>query len=165
MNIFALARDTVVAAQLHVDKHVVKMPLETAQMLCTVNHLYGKHDVPYKATHAKHPCTIWASQSVCNYKWLVDLGRQLCAEYEYRYGRQHKCLDVINAVAEPPSGVPDGPLTEFATAMPDECKLDDPVDSYRNYYRMKKHGMASWKGRPRPDWMPEQEATNERQSI
>ena len=88
MNIFALDNDVKVAAQWHVDKHVVKMPLETAQMLCTARHELGEkpESIPYKVAHKNHPCTIWCRTSSENYDWLCDLGMVLCKEYTYRYG-------------------------------------------------------------------------------
>ena len=69
MNIFALDNDVKVAAQWHVDKHVVKMPLETAQMLCTARHELGEkpESIPYKVAHKNHPCTIWCRNSSENY--------------------------------------------------------------------------------------------------
>ena len=41
MNIFVLDESPVTSAQMQCDKHIVKMPLETAQMLCSVWHRYG----------------------------------------------------------------------------------------------------------------------------
>ena len=39
MNIFFLDENPTLSAQYHVDKHVVKMILETAQLLCSVHHV------------------------------------------------------------------------------------------------------------------------------
>ena len=58
MNIFVLHQNPQTAAEMMCDKHVVKMILETAQMMCTVVASYD-HDTPYRPTHSKHPCTIW----------------------------------------------------------------------------------------------------------
>lgn len=147
MNIFVLDRDPTVAAMLHLDKHVVKMPLETAQILSTIS------DGPYKPTHRHHPCTIWARQSTGNYQWLVRLGIALCQEYTHRYGKRHKSQDVIEQLVTAPVTVPEGEMSEFAQAMPDACKRADAVLAYREYYRVHKAGMASWKGRDVPEWM------------
>lgn len=148
MNIFVLDTDPAVAARLHLDKHVVKMPLETAQMLSTVNGGY-----PYKATHKNHPCTLWAGQSKGNYSWLVNLGVELCKEYTHRYGKVHKCQAVIEQLQNPPESVPAGGMSAFAQAMPDECKRDDAVQAYREYYKQRKAGFATWKNREVPNWM------------
>jgi hypothetical protein len=148
MNIFVLDNNPAKAAALHLDKHVVKMPLETAQMLSTVNGGY-----PYKATHKNHPCTIWASKSKANYEWLVNLGVELCKEYTHRYGKVHKCQAVIEQLKNPPECVPDGDLMTFAQAMPDECKREDAVEAYRAYYRANKAHIAKWTKRDKPEWM------------
>jgi len=148
MNIFVLDNDPTVAAKLHLDKHVVKMPLETAQMLSTIN---GGH--PYKATHKKHPCTLWAQQTKGNYHWLVQLGFALCKEYSHRYSKRHKCKDVIELLKHAPDFIPDGDRTPFAQAMPDECKRENAVEAYKEYYRKHKQHIASWKNRDIPDFM------------
>ena len=44
MNLFYLDEDFDKCAEYHVDKHIVKMPLEAAQLLCTaiwIDHLLG----------------------------------------------------------------------------------------------------------------------------
>jgi len=108
MNIFALHDRSKIAARMHCDKHVVKMCLETAQILSTVVHTAGRwpgtpyeyadHNKPmnfYRPTHAKHPCVLWAGETKANFKWLQRLGVALCCEYFYRYGKTHKSLLVI----------------------------------------------------------------------
>jgi len=147
MNIFALDNDPIKAAQLHVDKHVVKMPLETAQMLSTIC------GYPYRQTHKNHPCTVWARQTKGNYHWLVQLGFALCKEYSLRYSRRHKCKDVIEQLKTAPESIPDGERTPFPQAMPDECKQEDSVLAYREYYKRHKKHIASWKNRDMPEWM------------
>ena len=95
MNIFYLDENPVIASQYHLDKHIVKMPLETAQILCTIHWTKGK-EAPYKPTHLKHPCTLWVGESIKNYDWVCELGIALCKEYTYRYGKVHKCEEIIN---------------------------------------------------------------------
>lgn len=156
MNIFALDNDVKVAAQWHVDKHVVKMPLETAQMLCTARHELGEkpESIPYKIAHKNHPCTIWCRDSSENYDWLCDLGMELCKEYTYRYGKIHKCQAVIqDCIDNKPSVFPNTGLTSLPQAMGDEFKLDDCVLAYRNYYNQDKSHLHSWKKRPVPYWI------------
>jgi hypothetical protein len=90
VNIFYLDKSPVLAAQMQVNKHVVKMILESAQLLCTSHHMCPKHDLPekfYKKTHYNHPSAIWARESVDNYKWLCEHAMALCEEYTYRYGK------------------------------------------------------------------------------
>ena len=147
MNIFVLDTDPNTAAILHCDKHIVKMPLETAQMLSTVC------GGPYKPTHANHPCTVWARASTANYSWLWHLGIFLSEEYTYRYGKTHKCQAIIKSLSEPPASVPVGERTPFAQAMPPECQHADAVLAYQQYYAAHKQHLAAWKFRPKPDFM------------
>jgi len=144
MNIFVLDNDPVVAAQMQCDKHVVKMCLESAQMLSTVA------GGPYKPTHAKHPCTVWAGKTLGNFRWLKLHGLALCDEYSYRYGKQHKCRDIIANIQEPLFN--DAVLTPFALAMPIEHKQEDAVKAYRSYYKSKQIDMRYTK-RPQPEWL------------
>lgn len=138
MNIFVLDEDPAQAAALHKNIHVVKMILETAQILCTVYHRYGQ-DAPYKPTHKYHPCVVWAGDTTSNYLWLVQLGLALCAEYTRRYDKTHKSEEIIRMVAAPPAGMPESELTPFVQAMPDGCKnKSDPVGAYRSYYEKHK---------------------------
>ena len=158
MNIFILDKDIKKCAQYHCDKHVVKMILETAQLLCGVHHVTAHdtvHDtahVPYKLSHKNHPCAIWARESFSNYVYLCELGLELCKEYTHRYGKRHKSLDVILWCIVNRPNIPDKGFTEPAKAMPDEYKVKSVVESYRNYYRGAKSGFASWKMRETPEW-------------
>ena len=106
MNIFVVDEDPVVAAQQLCDKHVVKMILESAQMLCTVALEHGYEDAPYKKAHPKHPCTLWAGKSAENWQWLITHGLAMAEEYTRRYGRQHKSEAVIRWCARLPIGFP-----------------------------------------------------------
>ena len=90
MNIFYLDHDPRLAAQYHCDKHVVKMILESAQLLCTaVNIRAGGQVSPYKTTHVNHPCSIWVRQNSANAMWVWYLLCYLNAEYSFRYGKLH----------------------------------------------------------------------------
>ena len=161
MNIFFLDYDVKKCAQYHVDKHVVKMILETAQLLCGVHHVPAHdtaHDtaqVPYKLSHKNHPCSIWTRKSLSNYLYLCELGLELCKEYTYRYGKRHKSQDVIEWCLIKKPNIPDIGFTEPAKAMPDEYKVKSIVESYRNYYIGAKSGFAVWKNRETPFWFEE----------
>lgn len=153
MNIFALHSEPSIAAQYHCDKHVVKMIVETAQMLCTVKHIHGE-EAPYKPSFKNHPCTIWARESEENYQWLCELGTALCSEFERRYGKEHKTKGIIQFCYENAPVLPDDVgLTPFVCAMPDHCKIsDDPIENYREFYRKEKSRFAKWKNTPIPEW-------------
>jgi len=155
MNIFVLDNDPHKAAVMHCDKHVVKMILESAQMLCTAHHLHpsGSYPIAYKKAHVNHPCTKWVRESLSNYKWLVSLAKNLNDEYKFRYNHtvNHKSFDVINSLPMP--DIPDLGLTQFVTAMPDDCKTLDPVLSYRTYYNYHKRKILIYTKRSKPVWI------------
>lgn len=161
MNIFVLDADPALAAKYHIDKHVIKMILESAQLLCTAHHVCGTTSlIPYKKTHHNHPSALWCRASKQNYLWLVSLGMELCKEYTHRYGKIHKTQAVIQWASEHIPDLPDVGLTDFAQAMPDDCKNKDPVLAYRAYYIKHKSEFlvrgkmqpAQWTNRDLPSW-------------
>ena len=149
MNIFYLHKDPVKAAKLQYNKHVVKMILESAQMLCTAHHHYAKlYDykafVPYKKAHYNHPSTIWCRGNRSQYLWLYNHMVALGEEYTDRYGKEHltitKCKTPLMFI---PKGIPDGFFTEPPQCMPDEYKVEgDSVKAYWNYYIGEKYIVA-----------------------
>ncbi len=146
MNIFYLDKDPVKAAKIQYDKHVVKMVLESAQMLCTAHHHYAELyyptiTPPYKKAHYNHPSTIWVRGSKEQYFWLYNHMLALGEEYTKRYGKTHltitKCKEPL---AYAPYGIPDDGFTEPPQCMPDEYKVDgDSISAYWNYYENEKH--------------------------
>lgn len=152
MNIFFLDYDPKKCAQYHNDKHVVKMILETAQLLCGVHWMIG-NEAPYKLSHKNHPCSKWVREDLNNYLWLCELGLELCEEYKYRYQKTHKTYQVILWCIDNKPNIPDIEFTSPPLAMPDICKInDDTISSYRNYYISEKSSFCKWKGREVPDW-------------
>ena len=136
MNIFYLDTCPIRAAQQQCDKHVVKMILESAQMLSTAHHEFGSDRAVYKSTHKNHPSTVWARECTANYIWLYVHMMALGMEYTKRYGKSHltikKCCD---ALLEPPEGMPEcAQHTPPPQCMPDEYKRYDAVEAYRLYY-------------------------------
>ena len=161
MNIFYLDEDPYKAAQYMCDKHIIKMSLESAQLLSTVQYKlgYNKHfDKPeyfYKPTHINHPCSIWARQNVANYRWLANHAFALCYEYTYRYNKVHKSSIIVARCSYPPKQLKGGILTPPALAMPDEYKSNDPIASYRHYYKYNKMKNIDcrWTKRNKPSWL------------
>ena len=158
MNIFYFDKCPVKSAQAQPDKMLVKMPLETAQMLCTAHRVLDGDDYAdnvglYKEAYKNHPCTICARQSHANYIWLYRLFIALGDEYKHRYGREHASLTKLqDALYFHPDNIEDKGLTPLAQAMPDEYKDDDPIKAYRNYVIHEKH-YAQWKkNRKQPTW-------------
>jgi len=101
MNIFAIDSDPFKAVEYMVDKHVVKMVVETAQILSTAHHVLDNpiNSPLYKKTHVNHPSTVWARQSDSNYSWLYNHFIALLFEYTYRYGKIHKTSRLIDELA------------------------------------------------------------------
>ena len=152
MNIFYLHDNPKVCSQYHVDKHVVKMILETAQLLSTAHWLSGGEG-PYRATHKNHPSAIWARSNKSNYRWLCELGMELCKEYTHRYGKIHKTQQHLEWLTKNIPNIPNGKFTQPTLAMPDQYKSDNHVDSYRLYYIKDKSHLHSWKNRKTPEFI------------
>ena len=153
INIFVLDREPKRSAMYHKDKHVNKMILESAQMLCTAHHVYG-NDAPYKKTHVNHPCTKWARESIENYNWLLGLAENLIQEYDHRWGNKvHATTQVVAWLRNNKPNLPSKGVTERPMAMDDEYKTNSIVRAYRNYYIGEKVDEASWTNRPKPSWI------------
>lgn len=161
MNIFALDSCPQKAAKAHCDRHVTKMPLETAQLLCNAFWAIGK-EAPYKKTHSKHPCSIFVSESCLNFEWTLQLGFSLCDEYTARYGKSHASLQVLqwcNNYAHE-LHFEKFEMTDFAIAISDDCecrKIKDfnslsSIDKYKAYYQLDKKHLHQWKMN-KPDWI------------
>jgi len=184
MNIFALSRNPQEAALEMLDKHIVKMPTETCQMLHT-NVLYFDYIEHYgeeptlaqvkqfhrdinsklmKPAMLNHPSTIWARQNPHNTRWLYEHGKALCEEYTYRYGKVHgsqsRILDIAYTIDEDSNWSFATPVT---IAMDDKYRLvkdnripdwDFVINSYRHYYLEGKWKFAEWRANRMPAWWP-----------
>lgn len=144
MNIFVLDMNPERAAEMLFDVHVRSQALETALILSTVN------GGPYKPTHMHHPCVLWAGAFRGNYRWLVEHGKAICREFEHRFWKTHACQQVIEDLSSPLVPMPGG-YSPFELCMPEEFKTEDPVESYRNYYKSKKR-LAGWTATKPPVW-------------
>lgn len=182
MNIFYVSHDPVEAAQSLVNKHVVKMILESAQLLSTAHRVLDGHEtvqvrvnlntgksrkvrvrqlpdirdsILYSATHINHPSAIWCRQSVENYSWLVEHFFALMNEYTLRYNKVHKCAgDVAYMLQSPPFNLKDWDWTPMPSCMaPEYIISDDPIINYRNYYREGKKKIHAWTNRLPPKWI------------
>jgi len=176
MNIFYLDNNPRICAEMHVDKHCVKMILEYAQLLSTAHRVLdgnvviglsnsgrkqtryvlsdSRDNILYTATHINHPSAIWVRQSEQNYRWLFNLFCELLKEYTYRYGKLHACERLVTFLGRPPHNIDmDKPFTEPTPAMPNDYKVaGDSIQSYKNYYLGDKQRMFSWKNRVQPSW-------------
>lgn len=176
MNIFYLNADPELCARQHVDKHVVKMIVEYAQLLSTAHRLLDGVETPgrsvsgravkrwrlpderdgllYHATHKQHPSALWTRASRENYQWLYRLFVCLLAEYRFRYDKVHASARLSLTLQNSPSHIANYGFTEPTPAMPDAYIVTgDVVQSYRNYYQGSKSHLFAWKNRPIPDWI------------
>jgi len=180
VNIFYVHQEPKICAQQHVDKHVVKMILEYAQLLSTAHRILdgveyvGKSKSGRKATryllsddrehhlylasHLNHPSAKWTRHSACHYRWLFKLWIELMREYNYRYGKIHSAARLIPYLKELPKNIPENGFSAPWRAMPEEFKADrsEPdytIKSYRAYYLGAKTSMFKWKNRPQPEWI------------
>lgn len=142
MNIFVVDADPATAARSLCDKHIVKMILESAQMLCSA---FEVGAAPYKRAHFSHPCTIWCRSTTQNYEWLLEHGFAMCEEYTERYNKVHKTQAVLQWLKENKPELPNTGLTVFPQAMPDQYKGPDSIAAYRRYYIFEKSKFAVWK--------------------
>lgn len=191
MNIFVLDKNPRTSAQMMCDKHVVKMIIESAQMLSTVHRFtsgteytdYAKngrriarwtHPTDniggiklYKAVMLNHPCTIWSRQTAGNYAWLASHALALCDEYEHRYYREHATRQLIEWLVDHyPLTVYGIHLTPFAQAMPDIYKVPgDAVSAYRAYYNGEKARFAKWTNREIPSWFQNNSLTSQTHMV
>ena len=175
MNIFYLHENPIQNAKWHIDKHIVKMPIEYAQLLSTAHRLLDgemylgktangrnikrwrlddeREDILYKASHINHPSAIWVRESIENYYQMFKLYMATLAEFTNRYGKIHGSSKPSIALIRPPSNIPMVKGTQLPQCMPEICKVkNNPILAYRNYYIVEKNSFASWKNREIPEW-------------
>ena len=154
MNIFYLDKDAHRCAEYHCDKHVVKMIVETAQLLSTAHHIYSSvvPDGIYKLAYAMHPCSIWTRTSTGNYEWLFSLFTELCNQYTVRYDKVHQTSNLIDALAVCPNLLPHQTMISSPQCMPVQYRNRSTVRAYRNYYMGEKRDFAKWSRVPVPNW-------------
>jgi hypothetical protein len=160
MNIFVLDKNPEISATMMCDAHVVKMIVESCQILSTVNYLRG-NNIGYKPTHIHHPCVQSVYKNNENEKWLINHCSSLLKEYNYRYKKIHASTAIFNKLSEL---LINERINESGLSLPkcmdDQFKeggdnINDVVTSYRRYYTHKKKTMHrfSYKNRAIPEWL------------
>lgn len=159
MNIFYLDSDPATCASFHGNKHVVKMILEYAQLLCSAHHLGAcvlnedEQAMLYKLTHKNHPCAVWVRASKSHYEWLYRLFVALCDEYMHRYGKVHLTDSKLRHILNKCPIMTDLPFVLPPQVMPDEYQEADTIEAYRAYYRQGKAQILAYTHRNPPDWL------------
>ena len=177
MNIFYVNKSPYEAAISLCNKHVVKMIVESAQLLSTAHRVLdgwpseertaanhritrwrlddARENVLYLSSHVKHPDAIWIRQSIPNYMWLVDHMYALMGEYTHRYGKVHSCFGELSYnLLSPPYNLRSQEFTKIPSCMPEHCLVSgDPVENYRSYYIKEKQRMLQYTNREPPEWL------------
>ena len=157
MNLFILSLDHKTNARYHVDKHIVKMPIEATQLLCTVMRERCSIDWGYKSTYVNHPVTQWVGTSFDNFLWTINYALSLFTEYTYRYDRIHASeavllgIEAFKDLIGPRLGHY-GPTPHHLAVSP-ELKHLEPVLAYRAYYLTTKKRIFKWTKREVPSWI------------
>lgn len=150
MNLFVCDTTVDAIARSLADRHIVKMGLEAAQLLCTAT-----RSGPYKPTHANTPLPHWVGASSENARWTKDYALALCAEYTFRYDKVHRSEAVLRDLDL--SGIPTGPRTPFRyIGLPAFADQPSTLEAYRALlaYKYAAWGKAArWTRRPRPAWL------------
>jgi|SRR5579859_1591857 len=155
MNILILDYDVRLCAQYHFDKHCMKMIVVGTQLL---NNALIKHNKDYQPIYSEicqtHPVSLWVSQSIDNFNWLMSLTVELCKEYSYRYNKIHKSELILQNIKKSnyQEVIPGIGLTPFIKSVPEQYQVEDVVESYRNYYKYDKSHIVSWTKRNIPPW-------------
>jgi len=156
MNIFYLDDDPRKAARYACDKHVVKMILETAQLLSTAHHVLDGYKLGiYNPTHQNHPSAVWVRQSHRHYMWLYEYWGHLHDEwaYRWRHARIHKSVAYCRSVLiHLPRQMPTGGFMQPPLCMPPQFHVPNAVSAYRDYYVWEKRRIATWTRRSIPKW-------------
>jgi hypothetical protein len=165
MNIFAIDQNPEIAARHLVDRHVGKLVLESNQILtnCFSDNQLARSDCPRtqvgtirKHSYPHHPCCKWVQESKSNMRWLISHALELDRERMARFNKnkEHFSLAFIKwcAININDSRVPEGGLTPFCQAMPEEFKNKDAIIAYRNYYKFGKVHLHKWT-RNKPNWI------------
>ena len=175
MNIFVTHPDPHKSAMVLPDKYIVKMPVETTQMVSLVfsswyrgwGDVLKKDGKPYntkKGTFRNHPCTKWAAENHYNLAWLIQHGCALTHEYWHRYGKEHACAKPLFESKKTFHRMTDLVITchsmveSFTRAMPDELKHNTRIDTftaYKNYLSTKPWIASNYIRDPsrKPDWL------------
>lgn len=156
MNIFILDEDFEKNAQYYCDQHLVKMILESAQLLCSVVILNGGV-APYKLTHKNHPCTKWLLENGKHWDFLISLVTALNDEYKRRFNHQnnHKSFDVILSLTKPKYHH-NSPIKKYisVTDQVEKLSLKKNISAYRKYYKQKSTEFSMrWSNSTKPYWL------------
>ncbi len=151
MNIFVLDRNLERSARYHVDKHIVKIPIEAAQLACNAR-LFHKMGAPYRPAQMYNRMSLFSRSCVRAYLFTCEYGLSLCKEYTYRYGKIHKSQEVLLDCLQNIPPLPNSRI-KFILNMPFYCQKQNVVESYRCYYNREKRHLFKWTKRQKPKFV------------
>lgn len=156
MNIFYVHEDPKISARMLCDQHILKMGIESAQMLSTAHWMTGG-SAPYKKAHVNHPSTKWTRHSILHYNWLSIHAKEILLEYTRRYGKHHKTEDIVDWLTANKPEIPDLGFTPPPQCMPEDYKHEDTIKAYRTFYIKDKLGVKglTYKKSSAPIWISE----------
>ncbi len=171
MNLFVLDENPAIAAQLNQDTHVRKICLEATQLLTNAFSESQLRFAPQtqtgsvrKYSHIHHPVSKWTIETMGNFNWALEHAIGLAEEFYYRFEKEHFCNIFIKwASIHKPENVKAGKITEHPQCFkqyPNLIVPNNPVEGYRNYYKVAKRSFnirgktvpAQWTGRQTPEW-------------
>lgn len=101
VNFFYLDKNPSKCAKYYCDKHVLKIPIEIAQILSKIHHVL-KTKIDYEKIYANSKVVkeslgpyVWSLMSLDNYIWTCDLGLELINEYKFRFGKTSHKTELI----------------------------------------------------------------------
>jgi hypothetical protein len=162
VNFFYLDKDPIQCAKYYCNKHILKIPIEIAQILSKIHHeletgvdyckIYKNSQV-VKNTLGPY---CWIKQSYDNYIWTSKLGLALINEYKIRYNKDtHKSEPILKYLANNPPKLPKIGITRFiGTNKYDMFQYisNDPIICGRYNYVEMKCKNDKWNIHGPPNW-------------
>lgn len=157
MNIFVTSTCPEECARVLDDKRVVKMVLESAQLLSTAISFLNCPDLkaPYRVTHINHPCSVWAREGRGNYSWLLQHFEALCREYTHRFGKTHRCQEHMETFRRAVPYFQNSPCQEFVNCATLHKHIEDVTLAYQLELEAKwvrDVRAPKWTCRSQPEW-------------
>ena len=162
VNFFYLDKDVEKTAKYYCDKHVVKIPIEIAQILSKIHHIL-KTKIDYQKIYQNSKVVsetlgpyVWSLSSLENYIWTCNLGLELIKEYKHRFNKTyHKTEEVLQYLLDNLPPIEKRGITPFIMTN----KYDmfqyiskDPVKNARYNYAEMKCVDDKWTKRKKPNW-------------
>ena len=162
VNFFYLDKDPKKCAKYYCNKHILKIPIEIAQILSKI-HYELKSKIDYSKIYKNSTVVkntigpyCWIKESLDNYMWANKLGLELINEYKFRYNKtEHKTECILQYLYDNPPNLPKISETKFkGTNKYDMFQYisNDPIICARYNYAEMKCINDKWNKDGPPDW-------------